>query len=71
MYERELRLRINEDRLAAPAAQTCLKVMTLPRILLQILVDESDCHAALTDCGRNAFHLAQPHIATGENPGST
>ena len=41
----------------------------LARVLLQILVDESDRHAALTDRGGDAFHRAQPHIAAGENPG--
>src|SRR2546423_14887486 len=41
------------------------------RVLLQVLVDESDRHAALTDRGSNALYRAQPHIATGESAGST
>src|SRR5437016_5421932 len=56
----------------APALKHVLPFASmLPRVLLQILVDESDRHAALTDRGGNAFHRAQPHIATGENSGST
>src|SRR4029453_5714716 len=42
---------------------------SLPRALLQILMDESDRHAALTDRGGDSFHRAQPHIATSEDPG--
>ena len=40
-------------------------------IVSQILVDECDCHAALTDGGRNSLHWAQPHVAAGENTGRT
>jgi len=39
----------------------------LPRVLLQIFVDECDRHAALTDRGGNALDRAQPHIPTGES----
>ena len=43
----------------------------LPRVLLQILVDESDRHAALTDRGGYALDRAQPRIPTGENTRDT
>ena len=39
--------------------------------LLQVLVDKSDGHAALADCGRNAFDRAQAHIAASENAADT
>ena len=35
----------------------------------QILVDECDCHASLTDGRRNPLDWAQPHVAAGENTG--
>jgi hypothetical protein len=37
--------------------------------VLQILVDESDRHAAFPDCGRNALDLARPYIAAREDAG--
>src|SRR5689334_2704413 len=43
----------------------------LLRILLQILVNESDRHTALPDRGGDAFDRAQPHIATREDTGDT
>jgi len=42
-----------------------------PCVVLQILVDESDRHAALPDRGRNTFYQAQPHVPTRENTGNT
>src|SRR6476620_426435 len=38
-------------------------------VLLQILVDESDRHAALPDRGSDTLYRAQPHIPARENPG--
>src|SRR5580765_7073057 len=43
----------------------------LLRGLLQILVDESDCHASFTNSGSNAFDRAQPNIPAGKNTGHT
>src|SRR5205809_4093294 len=39
--------------------------------MLQILVDESDRHAALADRGSNAFDRAQPHVSAREHTGDT
>src|SRR6185437_931012 len=34
---------------------------------LQILVNESDCHAALANRGGDALYRAEPHIPTGKD----
>src|SRR4028119_1600567 len=43
----------------------------LPRVRLQMFVDESYRHATLADRGGDAFDRAQPHIPTGEYTGKT
>src|SRR5260221_2870375 len=46
-------------------------IQGLPRVLLQIFMDESDCHAALSDRRGNSLDRTQPHVPTGENTGDT
>src|SRR4030095_7605892 len=53
------------------AAEASLRRRVPLGLVLQILVNESDRHAALTDGRSNAFDRAQPHISTGEHTGDT
>src|SRR6476660_4333840 len=41
------------------------------RTLLQILMHQSNRHAALADCRRDAFDGTQAHITAGEDTGNT
>src|SRR4030095_5731086 len=43
----------------------------MPRGLLQILVDESDCHTSFTNRRRYAFDRTQPHVPAGEDTGNS
>ena len=38
---------------------------------MKVLLNQRDRHAAFSYRRRNAFHRAEPHIATGENTGDT